>query len=130
MERWMIYQKKADFYKIAEHFHIDPVIARIMRNRDLASMEEMEKYLHGSRRDLYNPHLLKDGDRLVDILQDKIKEGKSIRVIGDYDIDGVMSSYILVDVLRRLKANVSAQIPDRMKDGYGLNMSLIEKAVE
>ena len=103
----------------------------LTRDMDKNTYTEFENILSARKERMQiKEHEFGSLRRLVDILQDKIKEGKSIRVIGDYDIDGVMSSYILVDVLRRLKANVSAQIPDRMKDGYGLNMSLIEKAVE
>lgn len=89
-----------------------------------------ERYLYGSLKDLYDPHLLKDADRLTDILKVKIEEQKPIRIIGDYDIDGVMSTYILYRGIKHCGGNVSTQIPDRMKDGYGINENLIDQAKE
>ena len=122
--------KKADFRAIGEKFQIDQVTARIIRNRELIEEEAIRRFLHGGIEDLYDPHLLKDGALLVDILMKKIKGQKSIRIIGDYDIDGVMATYVLKSALDRCKANVSIQIPDRIHDGYGLNQKLIEKAKE
>lgn len=130
MEQWLVTNKRADFKEIGKRYGIDQVTARIIRNRDVITDEEISLYLSGRVKDLHNPHLLKDGEKMVDILQDKIKMKKIIRVIGDYDIDGVMSSYILKTALERVGANVSVMIPDRMKDGYGLNRNLIENAKE
>ena len=130
MEKWIVYQKKADFNEIGKCFGIDPVTARIMRNRDLVEMEDMRRFLRGGMKDLCNPHLLKDVELLTEILADKIKSGASIRIIGDYDIDGVMSTYILKKALRRAGAEASVVIPDRITDGYGLNVNLVRKAYE
>ena len=130
MQQWLLMNKKADFRAIGEKFQIDQVTARIIRNRELIEEEAIRRFLHGGIEDLYDPHLLKDGALLVDILMKKIKEQKSIRIIGDYDIDGVMATYVLKSALDRCKANVSIQIPDRIHDGYGLNQKLIEKAKE
>ena len=130
MQQWLLMNKKADFTAIGEKFQIDQVTARIIRNRDVIEEEDIRKFLHGNLKDLYDPHLLKDGDQLVDILMEKIKEQKPIRIIGDYDIDGVMATYVLKTALDRCGANVSIQIPDRIHDGYGLNRNLIEKAKE
>ena len=130
MQQWLLMNKKADFKAIGEKFQIDQVTARIIRNRDVIEEEDIRKFLHGDLNDLYDPHLLKDGERLVDILMEKIKKYQSIRIIGDYDIDGVMATYILKTALDRCGANVSIQIPDRIHDGYGLNQRLIEKAKE
>ena len=129
-QQWLLMNKKADFKAIGEKFQIDQVTARIIRNREVIEGEDIRKFLHGDIRDLYNPHLLKDGDRLVDFLVEKIEKQKSIRIIGDYDIDGVMATYVLKTALDRCGANVSIQIPDRIHDGYGLNLNLIEKAKE
>lgn len=129
-ERWVVAAKRADFNGIGKHFGIDPVIARIMRNRGLTQLPEMELYLHGTRADLYDPHLLKDVDLAAGILQTKIKEGRKIRIIGDYDIDGIMATYILLKALRRLGASVDTVIPDRILDGYGLNEHLVTRAYE
>ena len=128
MEKWFVIQKGADFKALGEKFKISPVTARLIRNREVIGEEAFEKYLHGTVKDLYNPHLLKDAELLTDILKKKIEEKKPIRIIGDYDIDGVMSTYILYQGLTRCGATVSVQIPDRMKDGYGINESLIDEA--
>lgn len=128
MEKWFVIRKSADFQEIAQKFQIHPVTARLIRNRDVIGEEAIHKYLNGSSRDFYNPHLLKDADKLVDILAEKIESGAKIRIIGDYDIDGVMSSYILYKGISRCGGDVTTQIPDRMKDGYGINEHLIEQA--
>ena len=130
MQQWILINKKADFKALGEKFNIDQVTARIIRNRDVIEERDIHRYLKGGIQDLYNPHLLKDGDRLVEILSKKIEEKKPIRIIGDYDIDGVMATYILMTALNRCGANVSMQIPDRIHDGYGLNKTLILKAHE
>lgn len=130
MQQWLVINKKADFKAIGDKFQIDQVTARILRNRELIEDEDIRKFLYGGMKDLYNPHLLKDGEKLVDILSQKIGQKKSIRIIGDYDIDGVMATYILMTALKRVNAVVSTQIPDRIHDGYGLNRKLIEKAKE
>lgn len=130
MAKWMVSAKKADFKGIAQRFGIDPVIARIIRNRDVVGEEAIEKFLHGTTADLYDPSLLKDGEKAADILTDKTVGKCKIRVIGDYDIDGVCSTYILTAVLERCGALVDAVIPHRITDGYGLNDRLIEEAKE
>ena len=127
-EKWVVSAKKADFQAIGQHFGIDPVLARIMRNRGLTDLQEMNLYLHGTRTDLNDPHLLKDADLAAQILREKIKEKKRIRIIGDYDIDGIQSTYILYCALRRLGADADIVIPDRILDGYGLNEHLVTRA--
>lgn len=124
----MVSAKKADFDGIGKRFGIDPVIARIIRNRDVEGEEAIEKFLHGTMADLYDPYLLKDAGKAADILCEKTREKKEIRVIGDYDIDGVCASYILTACLERCGAAVSVVIPHRIQDGYGLNDRLIEEA--
>ena len=130
MAKWFVITKKADFQAIGEKFHIHPITARIIRNRDVIEEEDIRLYLQGGVKDLHHPSLLKDVEKTIQIIQKKIKQQKAIRVIGDYDIDGVMATYILVSGLRRCGAIVSTQIPDRIHDGYGLNRQLIEKAKE
>ena len=127
-EKWVVSAKKADFQAIGQHFGIDQVVARIMRNRGLTDLREMELYLHGGREDLHDPHLLKDVEPAAQIIQGKITEQKKIRIIGDYDIDGIQSTYILYCALHRLGAVVDFVIPDRILDGYGLNEHLVTKA--
>lgn len=130
MQQWLLMNKKADFKAIGEKYNIDQVTARIIRNRDVIEDEDIRRYLCGDSKDLYDPHQLKDGDLLVEILAGKIAGQKAIRIIGDYDIDGVMATFVLKTALDRCGANVSIQIPDRIHDGYGLNLKLIEKAKE
>ena len=124
----MVAAKRADFKGIGERFGIDQVTARIIRNRDVIGEKAIEKYLHGSRKDFYSPWLLKDMEKAVAILQEKIENRNRIRVIGDYDIDGVMSTYILLESLRGLGCDVDMMIPNRITDGYGINEHLIEQA--
>lgn len=130
MEKWFVAMKKADFNGIAEKYQISPIIARLMRNRDVVGDDAIDFYLNGTVENLYDGLLMKDMDRAVDILKEKIEEGKKIRVIGDYDIDGVNATYILQQGLAGLGADVDTDIPDRIKDGYGLNQMLIDRALE
>lgn len=130
MEKWYVVAKKADFKGIAEHFGIDQVTARIIRNRDIIEESEIDKYLNGTLDDLYSPEGMKDMEKAVSLLQRKIKEKKKIRIIGDYDIDGVQSVYILYSALRKAGAVIDYAIPDRIADGYGVNNRLIERAKE
>lgn len=130
MEKWMVYNKKADFQKIGSEFGIDPVIARLIRNRDIQDMKEIRSYLYGTLAEIPSPWKMKDMERAVQILQKKITQKKKIRIIGDYDIDGVTATCILLKGLKRLNANVDTYIPDRVKDGYGMHEHLIDKALE
>lgn len=130
MEKWFVQTKKADFEQIGKTFQIDPVIARIIRNREVITEEEINLYLNGTIEQLNNPWLMKDMDKAVSIIKEKITNHKKIRVIGDYDIDGVNATYILLRGLKRCGASVDTDIPDRMKDGYGINESLIDRANE
>lgn len=128
MAKWMIAAKKADFDKIAQEFRISPVMARILRNRDLVTEEEIRRFLQGTLSDLYDPSDMKGMTQGCQLLLEKIAQGKWIRVIGDYDVDGICATYILLRGLRELGAQVDTVIPHRMKDGYGLNDHLIEEA--
>lgn len=128
MAKWMIASKKADFDQIAEKYHITPVLARILRNRDLISDEEIGRFLNGTREDLHDPLMMKDMAKAADVIGTKILQQKKIRIIGDYDVDGICSSYILLKGIRALGGDADVVIPHRMKDGYGLNDHLIEDA--
>lgn len=130
MERWVLLNKRADFNQIGQKYGIDPVIARLMRNRDLITFEEMDFYLNGGLTDLYSPHEMKDLDVAVRILTKKIRQKKRIRIISDYDVDGVVSNYILYRGLENCGALVDYRIPDRISDGYGINEKLILHAFE
>lgn len=128
MSRWMVTAKRADFDAIAKKYQISPVLARIIRNRDVTGDKDIDKFLNGTRKDLYAPELLKDMEKAVEILLEKIARGKQIRIIGDYDIDGICSTYILYRGLTECGARVDTAIPHRIRDGYGLNDHLIQEA--
>lgn len=130
MAKWFISAKKADFNGIGEKYHISPVLARIIRNRDIVEDSEIERYLHGSMEDIYDGSLMKDMRKAADILWKKIQGGKKIRVIGDYDVDGICAAYILKKGLSLCGADVDTVIPHRIKDGYGINEQLIQDAFE
>lgn len=128
MAKWMVAAKKADFVEIGKKYGISPELARLIRNRDIIKDQDIDKFLSGTIADMYDPFALKDMDKAVSLLWEKIRSGKPLRVIGDYDIDGVCSSYILLKGLQVLGADVDAIIPHRIKDGYGLNTNLIKEA--
>ena len=130
MEKWFLTMKKADFNSIARKYHISPITARLIRNRDMIGDEAIDFYLNGTIADLYDGMLMQDMDKAVEILAEKIGEEKQIRIIGDYDIDGVNATYILQEGLSGLGAHVDTDIPDRIKDGYGLNIDLINRALD
>lgn len=130
MEKWFVSAKRADFQEIGRKFGIDAVTARLIRNRDVVGDEAVREYLYGSRIDLYAPQLMKDCRKTAEILKEKIAGKRKIRVIGDYDIDGVNATYILYKGLTRCGAQADVEIPDRMKDGYGLNKNLIQYAYD
>ena len=128
MEQWVLLRKGADFEKIGKQFEISKRLACLVRNREIIGEKEIDKYLNGTLNDLYDGILMKDMDKAVDILKEKISEHKKIRIIGDYDIDGVNATYILMEGLEKLGADVDSDIPHRIEDGYGLNVELIERA--
>lgn len=125
--QWMLYTKRADFQKIAARFSVSPVLVRIMINRGVPE-DGIGRYLNGTIRDLYDPHLLTDLDAAVKIIREAVEKGEKIRIIGDYDIDGVCSTYILLTAMKRIGADADYDIPDRIKDGYGINEAIIREA--
>ena len=128
MKKYVEAAKKADFKAIGERFGIDQVTARIIRNRDITTEEDIDEYLNANKSDFGDPTLMADMFIAIDIIRGAIEEGKSIRIIGDYDIDGVCASYILLDALRSVGADVSVAIPHRIHDGYGINEDIVERA--
>ncbi len=128
MEEWVVAAKRADFKGIAQRFGIDQVTARIIRNREVTGEEAIEQYLHGTAEDLHDPRKMKDMELACSLLRQKIKQGKRIRILGDYDIDGVQSVYILYSALHRCGARADFVIPDRIMDGYGVNERLVRQA--
>lgn len=130
MSKWFIAAKKADFEQWGKQFGIDPVIARIIRNRDITEEHSVESFLRGSLSDCYAPLLMKDMEKGCTLLLERTKAGKKIRIIGDYDIDGICASYILKRGLRFFGADAEIAIPHRMKDGYGISQGMVEEAFE
>ena len=130
MEKWVLLRKGANYEQIGERFQISPRLACLIRNRDIIGDEAIDQYLNGTLSDLNDGMLMKGMDQAIDILKEKIEEGKKIRVIGDYDIDGVNATYILLEGLETLGADVDYDIPNRMTDGYGLNEELIRRAAK
>lgn len=129
MSKWMVYAKKADFRSIGERYGIDQVVARIIRNRNVCGEEKIEMYLNGIEDNLYSAHLLKDADLAVDIIMEKIRQKRHIRIVGDYDIDGVCSVTILLKGLKAAGALADYTVPDRVADGYGINKNIIDRAL-
>lgn len=148
-ELWMVQTKRADFSGLAMRLGVSPVAVRVMRNRGLTEEAEMRKYLYGTLDDLYDPRLMKGMEQAAELIARKLKEGKHVRIIGDYDIDGVCSTYILLKGFQRAAkelsqrcsleagrysvekendAQIDYEIPDRIKDGYGINESIIRQA--
>lgn len=128
-EKWFIKNSRGDFDLIGRTHQINPVIAQLIVNRGITGNEEMQAYLHPSLKNMHNPLEMKDLERACDILIQKIKEGKTIRIIGDYDVDGVMATYILMTGLELCGAKVDYEIPDRIKDGYGINKEIITACI-
>lgn len=128
--KWTVYGKRADFTSIGDKFNIDKVVARVIRNRDIVGDDAIERYLKGTLEDVHDPRTMADIDKGCCIMKDKIGAGKSIRIISDYDVDGIMSNYILLKGLKRAGADVSYEIPDRIVDGYGINERIINDAFE
>lgn len=130
MQEWRVYSKKADFEAIGRQYGIDPVVARIIRNRDVTGDAAMDMYLKGTLADLHSYHKMKDMDRAIEIISNAIHNREPIRIIGDYDIDGICSIYILFKGLTDLRADVDYEVPDRISDGYGINENLIKQAYD
>ena len=139
MSKWMIANKKADFDHLAERFGIKNITARLIANRLITkreleekecSDEAVEAYLNADASMLHDPHGLADIDKGAEIMLEKIRQGAKIRVIGDYDVDGICSSYILMSGLRLFGGDVDCVLPDRIKDGYGLSIKLVDEAIE
>ncbi|MCF0229388.1 MAG: single-stranded-DNA-specific exonuclease RecJ [Parasporobacterium sp.] len=128
MEHWILQCKKADFAGISERFNISPLLARIIRNRDIISDEDIYKYLHPDIKDMYDPFLLKGMEEGTDMVLRAIEEGEKIRIIGDYDVDGVCSSYILKTFIEQAGGRADVCLPDRMLEGYGMNENMVTRA--
>ncbi|MBE5918342.1 MAG: single-stranded-DNA-specific exonuclease RecJ [Pseudobutyrivibrio ruminis] len=130
MSKWILQRKAADYATLSAKLKVDPVIVRLMVNRGLRTYEEMEEYLHPTLNNLPDPHLFADMDEACELLMEAIDEGTKIRVVGDYDVDGIMSTYILATALREAGADVDYAVPHRMVDGYGINPEMVQTAFD
>ena len=130
MSKWILQRKSADYATLSRKLNVDPVIVRLMVNRGLSTYEEMEEYLHPTLNNLPDPHLFADMDLACELLMEAIDEGTKIRVVGDYDVDGIMSTYILTTALREAGADVDYAVPHRMVDGYGINPDMVQRAFD
>ena len=130
MSKWILQRKAADYATLSSRLKVDPVIVRLMVNRGLRTYEEMEEYLHPTLNNLPDPHLFADMDEACELLMEAIDEGTKIRVVGDYDVDGIMSTYILTTALREAGADVDYAVPHRMVDGYGINPEMVQTAFD
>ena len=128
MGNYYLYCKKADFAAIADEFHITPMTARILRNRDLCSHEEIQAFLSGTLTSLHDPFLMKGMKEAVVMIKKAVSEGRKIRVIGDYDVDGICSSYIIRHVIESLGGKADVRLPDRILEGYGMTCDMIREA--
>lgn len=129
-ERWFIKNKKADYKYISSKYGITELMSKLIINRDIINDQMIKSYINPDFDKLHNPREMKDLEKAVEILNDKIKANEKIRIVGDYDVDGVISVYILYSALKRCNANVDYEIPDRIKDGYGININIIKQAKE
>ncbi len=127
-ERWRVYGKKADFNRIAQTFHISPVTARIIRNRDVDGEDAIRRYLYGTVEDLYDPLLMKDMGKAADLVEEAVRNGVKIAISSDFDVDGIFSGMILLEGILRIGGEASVYTPDRVKEGYGLNDRIVEEA--
>ncbi len=128
MENWVLKNKKADFQTIMKECGVSEVIARCLVNKGFETVEDMSLFLKPGLEQLSEPFLLRDLPKACNILKNKMEEGKRIRIIGDYDVDGVVATYVLYQTFTRLGARIDYEIPDRIKDGYGININMVEAA--
>lgn len=128
MKKWFIKNKKADYKKMSQKFGISEIICKLLVNRDIIEDDLINSFVNSDFQNLHNPRNMKDIQKAVEIIKSKIKSKKKIRIIGDYDVDGVISSYVLYQALKKCGADIDYEIPDRIKDGYGININIIEKS--
>jgi single-stranded-DNA-specific exonuclease len=129
-EKWFVKNIKADYKQISRKYAITELVSRLIINRNITNDEMIKSYINPDFDKLHNPKEMKDLQKAVDIIVEKIALNKKIRIVGDYDVDGVISIYILYTALKRCGANIDYEIPDRIKDGYGININIIKEAKE
>ncbi len=130
MERWVLLRKGGDFEAMGEKFNISPRLACLIRNRNVIGEAKVHKFLNGTIEEINDGRLMKGMEAAALIVKKKIKNKQKIRIIGDYDIDGINAAYILLEGIEGLGAEADYDIPDRITDGYGLNMELLKRAHE
>ena len=130
MEKWVVRNRRADFYGLAEKFHLDPLIIRLMVNRGMETEEQIETFLHGGEANLHDPRKMKDIEKAAEKILTVIREGKPVVIASDFDVDGVFSGWILHEGLKRLGAEVSIKTPHRIREGYGVNRRIVDEALQ
>ena len=129
-KKWVVLAKGADFNKIAAKFNISPYLARIIRNRDRITDEQIDEFLNAGLDKMHDAALLRDMESACAIIEDAVEAGAAMRIVGDYDIDGVCASYILKRGIESLGGTADVRLPERIKDGYGLNNNIIKQAYD
>jgi len=129
-EKWMLRNRKVDLKAMSEKYKISQLLCKLMVNRDITDEKIINSYINPVYENLYSPKEMKDINVAVDIIESKIHKNKKIRIIGDYDVDGIISVYILYTALKECGANVDYEIPDRIKDGYGINKNIVKAAYD
>lgn len=130
MAEWKLKTRKSGYKQVSEEHQISWQTAILLLNRQIEEYDDIENFLHADIRALHDPHELQDMDKAAAIMKECIERGDNIRVIGDYDVDGICSSYILYEGIRKCGGHVDVRLPHRVEDGYGLSDSLIDKAYE
>lgn len=129
-EKWLLRNKKVDLKAMSEKYKISQLLCKLMVNRDIIDENIINSYINPIYKYLHSPKTMKDVVIAVDIIKRKIQENKKIRIIGDYDVDGIISVFILYTALKKCGANVDYEIPDRIKDGYGINENIVKVAYD
>ncbi len=129
-EKWLLKNRKADLKAMSQKYGISQLLCKLIVNREINDENLINSYINPVTENLHSPYSMKDINTAVNIIKTKINEGKKIRIIGDYDVDGIISVYILYTALRQCGANVDYEIPDRIKDGYGINKNIVKAAYD
>ena len=129
-EKWLLRNRKVDLKAMSEKYKISQLLCKLMVNRDIIDENIINSYINPVYKYLHSPKTMKDVVIAVDIIKRKIQENKKIRIIGDYDVDGIISVFILYTALKKCGANVDYEIPDRIKDGYGINENIVKVAYD
>lgn len=129
-EKWLLRNRKVDLKAMSDKYKISQLLCKLMVNRDITDDNIINSYINPVYENLHSPKTMKDIALAVNIIKRKIQEKKKIRIIGDYDVDGIISVFILYTALKECGANVDYEIPDRIKDGYGINENIVKTAYD